>query len=101
MSETNHIISLQEAVEMTHAYQNAQEFSGKTIASKISASAYQSVLNQPGCDGLRTYFALKDGTLTIVVVGVDSAGNDMTSGVILNHGHDCPTNCASNSPLTL
>lgn len=101
MSATNHIIDLQEASTMTHAYQNAPEFAGKTIASKISASAYQSVLSQPGCEGVRTYFAINKGVLTIVVVGVDANNNDMTSGVILNHGHDCPITCDSNSPLTL
>jgi|TARA_B110001452_G_scaffold251162_1_gene239949 hypothetical protein len=101
MSETNHIISLQEATALTHAYQSALEFAGKTVASKISASAYQSLISQPGCEGVRTYFALKEGILTIVVVGVDANDNDMTSGVILDRGLDCPQVCSLNSDLMI
>ena len=84
---------------MTHAYQNSPDFAGKTIASKISASAYQALIAQPGCEAVRTYFGLKDNTLTIVVVGVDAIGNDMTAGVILDRSQDCPTKCPIASSL--
>lgn len=99
MSETNHIVTLQEAQVMTHAYQNSPDFAGKTIASKISASAYQALIAQPGCEAVRTYFGLKDNTLTIVVVGVDAIGNDMIAGVILDHADNCPTKCSNVSSL--
>jgi hypothetical protein len=101
MSETNHIISLQEDTALTHAYQSAPEFAGKIVASKISASAYQGLIDQPGCVGVRTYFALKEGALTIVVVGVDSNDDDMTSGIILDVAYGCPLNCSKNSALML
>ena len=95
-----HEISLQEAEEMTHAYQNDPEFQGLTVACRIDKDAYQEVINQDGCAGVRTYFAKNNsGKLTIVVVGVDDNGNDMTDGVLLNKGFGCPSDCASSSSL--
>ena len=100
MPTNQHIISLNEATTMTHAYQNAQQFQGLTKACLIDNNAYQQLMTQAGCEGVRTYFALNDtGVLTIVVVGVDANGNDMTTGVILNHALDCPQVCPINSPL--
>jgi hypothetical protein len=39
------------------------------------------------------------GKLTIVVVGVDSNGNDLANGVLLDKTDDCPSICPINSPL--
>lgn len=100
MPQNPHIITLSEAETMTHAYQNAPQFQGLTVACRIDNSAYQEVMTQPGCVGVRTYFALNaQSELTIVVVGVDDNGDDMTSGVLLNRAYDCPSECAPNSPL--
>ena len=101
MSETNHIVSLEHAASMTHAYQSAPEYTGKTIATKISASAYQEVINQPECKEIRTYFALDNDSLTTVVVGVDALGNDITSGIILDNAEWCPDKCNFVSALKL
>jgi hypothetical protein len=95
-----HLITLSEAQEMTHAFQNSSQFQNLTKACMIDKNAYQQVIDQPGCVGLRTYFALNSSQmLTIVVVGVDENGNDLTSGIILNKSDDCPTFCANNSLL--
>jgi|TARA_B110000037_G_C16894525_1_gene413593 hypothetical protein len=100
MSTNQHIITLQEAETMTHAYQNASQFQDLTIAVCIDNDAYQQVLDQQGCISVRTYFGLDaDGKLTIVVVGVDDQGEDMTSGILLNHGYKCPAKCPNNSSL--
>jgi hypothetical protein len=98
--ETNtHIITLQEAETLTHAYQNAQQFQGLTIASLTNSSEVIQLLNQPGCCGLRVYFALNSlNQLTVVLVGSDSNGYDMTNGVILNKSELCPADCFT-SPL--
>jgi hypothetical protein len=93
-------ISLTEASAMTHAYQNDARFTGMTVSGKMPNSAYQTIMNQPGCIEIRTYFAKNaNGDLTFVVVGVDSNGNDMTSGAIMNRVSPCPSNCPPNSPL--
>jgi len=102
MSNNPHVISLDEAKSMTHAYQNAAQFQGLTVASMIDKDAYQLVMDQPGCVNIRTYFALNEaGTLTIVVVGVDDNGDDMTQGVLLDMATNCPIFCATNSELML
>ena len=58
------------------------------------------ILAQPGCAGVRYYHAQKaDGSDTIVIVGVDGDGNDMTQGVIMEDGFDCPPVCGSANAL--
>ena len=100
MPQNIHIISLTQAETMTHAYQNDSRFANLTMACRIDKAAYQEVMDQSGCVDVRTYFALNaDEELTIVVVGVDENGNDMTSGILLNRAFDCPLDCSTNSPL--
>lgn len=100
MAQNQHIITLSEAETMTHAFQNASQFQGLTVACRIDNDAYREVLTQPGCVGVRTYFALNaQSALTIVVVGVDESGNDMTNGVLLNRAYGCPAECPNDSPL--
>jgi hypothetical protein len=100
MSQNPHIISLAKAENMTHAYQNDSRFANLTVACRIVKAAYQEVMDQSGCVDIRTYFALNaDETLTIVVVGVDENGDDMTGGVLLNKSFDCPVDCSTTSSL--
>jgi len=100
MTTNPHIISLAEAATMTHAFQNAPQFQGLTVACMMDNNAYQQVMTQPGCAGVRTYFALDElNNLTIVIVGVDELGNDMTSGIILDRAFSCPIYCSLNSVL--
>lgn len=95
-------ITLAEAIGMTHAYQNDSLFSGQTVSAKIPNSAYLDIINQPGCVEVRTYFAKNAaGALTLVMVGVDANGNDMTAGKIMNRANLCPNACPPNSPLML
>ena len=50
----------------------------------MDKSAYEQLLAQPGVEKVRTYFSLDtNNMLSIVVVGVDAQGEDMTSGVII------------------
>jgi hypothetical protein len=95
-----HEITLTEAAAMTHAYQNDPLFDGMTVAGKMDNSAFQEIMTQPGCVAIRTYFAKNiNNELTMVHVGVDAAGNDMTSGKIMNRIVHCPLDCGLNSPL--
>lgn len=100
MTNNNHEITLAEAITMTHAYQNSPQFAGQTKAGLISATAVQDLLNQPGCMGVRIYFALNaNDNLTLVLVGTDTNEKDMTTGVILDKLKDCPPNCDFDSVL--
>ncbi len=100
MTTNPHHISLTEASTMTHAFQNAQQFQGMTIACMMDNNSYQEVIDQPGCVNLRTYFALDDqNNLTIVLVGVNALGQDMVNGIILERSTRCLVLCDHNSPL--
>jgi hypothetical protein len=102
MSNNSHEVSLDQAKEMTHAYQNAPNFQGLTVSGMIDKDSYLQVVNQPNCVNVRTYFALNsDMKLTIVVVGVDANGEDITDGVLLNKALLCPENCPQISPLLI
>jgi len=59
-----------------------------------------SILSYPGCVGLRFYFAQKDdGEKTMVLVGVDAAGDDITTRAVAESIWPCPPYCPSNSDL--
>jgi hypothetical protein len=99
MSTNPHIITLQEAQEMTYAYQDAIQFQGQTISSAIDLDAITQLINQSGCTGIRIYFGLTSSNkLAPVIVGYDENDLDMANGIILNRGKYCPINCHP-SPL--
>jgi hypothetical protein len=66
----------------------------KTVTGGVFArSAFDKIL-QPGVVGIRYYFATKDnGNPTIVLVGVNAQGQDM-SATIMEGSLDCPPWCA-------
>lgn len=100
MTNNSHEITLQDAITMTHAYQNSPQFAGQTKAGLIDASAVMALLNQQGCAGMRIYFALKSNhILTTVLVGTNNMGEDITTGILLDDLVSCPPNCPTNSPL--
>lgn len=66
----------------------------------FSRDVFDKILSQKGCVGLRYYYAkMDDGTPTIVVVGVDSAGRDMSTGTIAERINPCPPDCDPSSPI--
>lgn len=96
----SNIIDLTQAETETHAYQNDAQFQGLTKSCAMDKSAYEQLLAQSGVEKVRTYFSLDtNNKLSIVVVGVDALGEDMTSGVILGDSEHCPYYCPSNSSL--
>jgi hypothetical protein len=90
----NHSITLQEGAGLTKAYRMTAS-SNDVIAHYFGKNALKNALEQPGCVGLRLYYGKHaDGSPTIVVVGVDNKGNDMTSGQILQRTDACPPWCS-------
>ena len=58
------------------------------------------LLQQKGCAALRIYQGLDDkGHRSPVLVGVDEAGKDLASGVLLQQGFPCPPFCDDSSAL--
>jgi len=62
--------------------------------------AFDRILAQPGCVGIRSYPGLTDANEpTMVLVGVDAAGNDMVDGALAQFAEPCPTNCSDTNVL--
>ncbi|HET6947705.1 MAG TPA: hypothetical protein VFJ45_07825 [bacterium] len=65
------------------------------------AKAVLDLLAQQGCAGLRYYFGRNaDGTPTLVLVGVDSTGDDMATGTVLEWSFPCPPFCTASNDLS-
>lgn len=95
----NQAITLDQAVKSVQAF----TVSPATPAIKggyFAKNGLQTILSQSGCVGIRYYYAKKDdGTATIVLVGVDHNGTDLTVGPMGNNPFPCPPYCGSPSPL--
>ena len=95
----DHYISLAQAVKLVGNFRNnptAPNIKGGSFDKII----FESILSQPGCIGIRYYYAKKDdGSSTMVLVGVDAAGNDMTSGVLGDDLYPCPPVCGAPNDL--
>ncbi len=90
-----HVISLQEAIDMTSRYQ-ADIPAGMVNSETFHKESVLALLNQPGCVSLRIYYGKQnDDTIHAILVGVDEKGADMiqASDLILEEGYRCPPLC--------
>lgn len=113
----DHRFPVADAIAMTKRYRESVP-KGTFRAGYFHTEAFTTLLNQRGCRGIRIYLGRhEDGTLNLIMVGVNRHGNDMvrttvTSGdvVALSEGDDdggevmqdsfpCPTLCPDGSPL--
>ncbi len=93
------IITLAEGSEMTANYRATINL-GETIGHAVGKNLVNDLLIQPGCMGMRLYYAInKKGKKQLVAVGVDANGDDMTQGVILDEFFDCPPECGKLNQL--
>lgn len=118
----NHFISLQEAIDMTSLYRSQgqnilkPEYEGQGIlalSETFGRSVFDTVLSKAGCTGLRIYYGMSDDLkIHAIIVGVDSAGDDMlpeedrllessetAEEDIIERGIRCPDICPPGSPL--
>jgi hypothetical protein len=107
------VLSAQQLPKKTHNHEIPLDSAKKFIQNlkkdaaqmKINGGLYyrdvfDKMLAQKGVVGLRFYFAkMDDGSPTLVAVGVDSTGKDMTKGVIAEAVYPCPPYCDSSSEL--
>ncbi len=97
--EKDHSISLKEAKELIKA-RNAGLKGTAVKGGVFNRKIFDKILSQKGCVAIRYYYAQeKDGSPTIVLVGVDANGKDMTKAAIAERAMDCPPWCWSDSPL--
>jgi hypothetical protein len=63
-------------------------------------NAFEKILAQVGCIGIRYYYAQNDaGEPVLVLVGVDGKGQDMQTGFIAEMSMPCPPFCGIESEL--
>jgi len=95
----DHRISREDAATFTRRYRD-NKGPGAVLAGMFHAEAVNDLLGQPGCRGLRIYYAQNaDGAPALVLVGVDSNGNDLTEGILLEFDFPCPPFCGSSNFL--
>jgi hypothetical protein len=95
----NHSIPLNEASKMTANYRTSAP-TGAPLGGFFGKNALQQMLNQQNCIGMRYYYGEKDdGTPVLVLVGVDTNGNDLVEGAILEWSNPCPPFCGNSNAL--
>ena len=97
--KNNQTITLAEATKYTSAFRR-QSSPDAIKAGLFWKEHVQTLLDQASCVAMRYYHALNEiGSPVIVLIGVDSDGNDITNGTILEIGLPCPPFCSSNNQL--
>lgn len=94
----DHQIGLTEAREMIRRYRKANPSAIHSLA--ITKVALERVLQQKDCAGGRFYFGMNpNGTLSLILVGVDELGNDLDEGELAERFYPCPPFCPTDSAL--
>lgn len=98
-SNTGGQITLKEAQDLITAFQT--KFPEEKKAFFVGSNHVEAILAQDRCVGVRIYNAYDDErvTKTVVLVGVDTFGNDMKEGVIVDRTVICPPHCPTISIL--
>jgi hypothetical protein len=95
----NQSITLDQAVKYVQSYTTSP--TAPTIKGGYFAkTGLEKILSQAGCVGIRYYYSKKDdGSPSLVLVGVDYNGTDLTAGPMSDNPFPCPPFCGSPSPL--
>jgi hypothetical protein len=91
--QRDHKITLADARTLLQRQKTAAA-QGAERGGMFHAKGVQELLAQPGCVGVRFYHGRnQDGTSAIVLVGVDTKGNDISGGTLLEQHFPCPPFC--------
>ncbi len=93
-----HAMSAPEAAALTQAFREANP--GAETAGYFDRAAIDQILSEPGVAGLRIYQGMHpDGASALVIVGVDSQGDDLDQGTIAEKHRPCPPFCSRSGEL--
>ena len=97
----DHRITLDEATGHTRRFREANTGPKSEKAAMFwRDGGLDELMAQKGCAGLRIYYGRDPGGApSMVVVGVDAQGEDLSSGTILELGLPCPPWCGTTGPL--
>lgn len=94
----NHRIPLGAAAAMTRRHRDRVQ--GAVQGHMFPRDILETLLNQPGAQGIRFYYATDDsGATGLVAVAVDGEANDMSSGEVFDFGFPCPPWCGGSNAL--
>jgi hypothetical protein len=92
-------VTLNDASRWTANYRNTIE-PGDIIALAAGKDKLIELLNQEECLGARIYYGIgDDGKKNLVIVGVDTNGDDIENGLILERISPCPPRCPKSNRL--
>jgi hypothetical protein len=94
-------ISLDQAAKWTADYRNTNDGSnGSTVKAHFyGREVLQQLLDQEGCVGIRVYYGIdEERQKQLILVGADTAGNDMED-LIIDGSHICPPDCSTTGGL--
>ena len=93
-----HDITAQNAAPFTKRFRDT--YIAQPKGGSFDREIIDRILAQNDCQRLKYYFALDiNSKMTIVLVGVDSSGNDIDGGVIAEMATPCPNVCGKNNLL--
>ncbi len=107
MPDDPHFITPHDAAQLTARWRDSQP-AGALNAGQFDRIAFDTLLGQPGCAGIRIYLGLKpdDGNTgesrwTFVLVGTDANGDDMLAngGGTEEQPLPCPPFCSQSNSL--
>jgi|GEM_PF-366974 hypothetical protein len=95
----DHSYTLQDAQKLVYNFQKDAPANSE-LAYFFGRDAVLKVLFQEKCTGIRLYNAKhNDGTTSLVGVGVDENGADMTKGIVIQKTFPCPPFCDSSDVM--
>ena len=96
----DHDVGMTEARELIGRFRTAHPDAIHSV--RFTTIGVDRVLRQPGCAGLRAYFAQHpSGVWTLVLAGVDIDGNDIDDGELAEMSWPCPPMCPQDSALNV
>ncbi len=92
-------ISLEEAQVYVRDFR--KQFPEEVKAFYMGSVNFNKLLDQKDCIGIRIYngYDVNEKRMNVVLVGVDTAGSDMTDGIIMDRTLPCPSYCDNKSAL--
>lgn len=108
LMNTDHHITLEEAVELTSRYRNEMpgilrpEYADDNVlplSETFEKSIFIDLGSQNECVAIRSYFGMDENhKVRLIFVGVNENNEDMLNSMF-EHGHRCPPICPPSGPL--
>ena len=95
----NHEVSKDTALKYIHNFNASITDTAAVKGGAFHRAIIDKILAQKNCAGMRIYFAKLDNNMpTLVIVGIDKDGHDLTTGPIGETVMPCPPFCGALNP---